>query len=62
MTWLGTKKILRNLVEKLLDFTTEIYKAMAYKVDLEEELYLYMGEVNSWEDFKVTSKIIKHWE
>lgn len=62
MTWLGTKKILRNLVEKLLDFTTEIYKAMAYKVNLEEELYLYMGEVNSWEDFKVTSKIIKHWE
>ena len=62
MTWLGTKKILRNLVEKLLNFTTEIYKAIAYKVNLEDELYLYMGEVNSWKDFKVTSKIIKHWE
>jgi len=62
MTWLGTKKILRNLLEKLLNFTTEIYKAIAYKVNLEEELYLYMGKVNSWEDFKVTSKTIKHWE
>lgn len=47
-------------MEKLLNFTTEIYKAIAYKVNLEDELYLYMGEVNSWKDFKVTSKIIKH--
>ena len=62
MTWLGTRKILRNLVEKLLDFTSVIYKAVAYKVNLEEELYLYTEEVNSWEDFKVTSKTIKLWE
>ena len=47
-------------MEKLLNFTTEIYKAIAYKVNLEDELYLYMGEVNSWKDLKVTSKIIKH--
>lgn len=45
MTWY--KEILRNLVEKLLDFTSVIYKSIAYKVNLEEELYLYMEEVNS---------------
>lgn len=44
----------------MLEFITEFYKATEYKVNLEEKLYLYMVEINTWENFTVSSKTMKY--
>lgn len=46
---------MRHLEEELLEFITQFYKPVDFKVNLEEKLYLYMVEMNNWENFTVKS-------